>query len=52
MLPRGLSAGYTGRVVEETAICVSDPGMSNANMRYVTLEVGGTVGPGLRVVRL
>ncbi|KAI3433956.1 hypothetical protein D9Q98_003758 [Chlorella vulgaris] len=31
--------GYTGRVVEETAICVSDPGMSNANMRYVTLEV-------------
>ncbi|EFN58985.1 hypothetical protein CHLNCDRAFT_19042, partial [Chlorella variabilis] len=30
--------GYRGQVVQETPICVSDPGMSNANMRYVTLE--------------
>lgn len=35
----GPAAGYRGQVVQETPICVSDPGMSNANMRYVTLEV-------------
>lgn len=33
--------GYTGRAVDVTPICASDPGMSNANMRYVVLEVDG-----------
>ncbi|KAL4423506.1 hypothetical protein ABPG77_003639 [Micractinium sp. CCAP 211/92] len=33
--------GYCGRAVDVTPICASDPGMSNANMRYVVLEVDG-----------
>lgn len=49
-------AGYTGRAVDVTPICASDPGMSNANMRYVVLEVGvgweGRVGVGWRLSAL
>ena len=37
-------AGYTGRVVDVTPICASDPGMSNANMQYAMLEVRRTAG--------
>ncbi|KAI7840091.1 hypothetical protein COHA_006220 [Chlorella ohadii] len=33
--------GFTGAVQEVTPICVSDPGMTNANMQYVTLLVDG-----------
>lgn len=32
-------AGFTGTVQEVTPICVSDPGMTSANMQYVTLTV-------------
>lgn len=37
-------AGYSGRALDVTPICVSDPGMTNANMRYVVLEVGSWAG--------
>ncbi|KAJ3215153.1 hypothetical protein HDU67_000781 [Dinochytrium kinnereticum] len=31
--------GYTGKVIRVSSIMVSDPGMSNANMQLVTVEV-------------
>ncbi|KAK9807593.1 hypothetical protein WJX72_003628 [[Myrmecia] bisecta] len=31
--------GYSGRVVEETPVCWSDPGMTNANMQVVVMDV-------------
>lgn len=33
-------------VDEVTPICVSDPGMSSANMQYVTLTVGSALAEG------
>jgi hypothetical protein len=34
-----LAAGYTGRVLDMSPICYSDPGMTNANMQFAVLDV-------------
>lgn len=31
--------GYSGRVVDVSPICASDPGLTNANMQLVVMEV-------------
>ena len=43
-IPAG--AGYSGRVLDVSPVCASDPGLTNANMQLVVMEVGRRGGPG------